>query len=46
MVRQWSRLSRDVVDVPSLDTFKVSRRGFDLAVGVLVHGRGSELDEL
>mgnify|MGYP001861059527 CR=1 FL=1 len=27
MVRQWHRLPREVVDVPSLDTFKVTLDG-------------------
>ena len=41
-VRHWHRLPREVVDAPSLETFRV--RHPDLAVGVPVHCRGVGLD--
>ena len=45
MVRQWHRLPREVVEVPSLETLKVRLYGTlstDAAVGVPAHCRGLE----
>jgi len=48
IVKPWCRFPREVMDAPSLETFKVSLdRGSeqpDLAVGI--HCRGAGLDDL
>jgi len=49
VVRYWHRLPREVVDAPSLETFKVMLEGLwapDVAVGVRAHCGGVGLDSL
>ena len=48
VVKHWNRLFREVVNVPSLETFK-GQAGWSsepLAVGVSVHCRGVRPDSL